>query len=76
MRKSVNLEKELLDAFDRVVHQDHPNPRRIGCPGHYVLKKLADEPESVSAPSALAHIRQCAPCFDELRELRRLRQHP
>ena len=72
----MNLEKELLDAFDRVVHQDHPNAQRIGCPGHSVLQKLATEPETVSAASALAHIRQCAPCFDELRELRRKLQHP
>jgi hypothetical protein len=69
----MNLEKELLDAFDRVVHQDYPNPRRINCPGSSALEKLAAVPEAHCSSSTLAHIRQCAPCFDELRELRRMR---
>ena len=73
----MNLEKELFDAFDRVVHQDYPNPQRVNCPGHITLQKLAAEPEAVRSASILVHIRQCAPCFDELRELRRqLLQHP
>jgi hypothetical protein len=74
----MNLEKELFDAFDRVVHQDYPNPRRINCPGYPALRKLAAEPEAVYFPSTLAHIRQCAPCFDELREVhrRQLLLHP
>jgi hypothetical protein len=69
----MNLEKELLDAFDRVVHQDHPNPERIDYPGTTVLQKLAAEPVAVQSESILAHIRRCAPCFDELKELRRRR---
>jgi hypothetical protein len=75
----MNLEKELLDAFDRVVHEEYPNPQRIDCPGSSAaLRKLAAEPEAVQSPSTLAHIRQCAPCFVELRELRRRQplQHP
>ena len=29
----MNLENELFDAFEAVVHQDYPNPQRINCPG-------------------------------------------
>ena len=65
-------EKELLDAFDRVVHEDFPNPQRIGCPGLELLRKLALRPADTEFANLLAHIRQCAPCFDELKELRRL----
>jgi hypothetical protein len=63
-------EKELLDAFDRVVHEDFPNPQRIDCPGRDVLLKLAQRPADTQFASLLAHIRQCAPCFDDLKELR------
>lgn len=74
----MHLEKELWDAFDRVMHQDHPNPHRINCPGTSTLQRLAIEPIAVQSPSVLAHVRQCAPCFDELRELcqQRTRQVP
>ena len=71
----MNLENELFDAFDRVVHQDYPNLRRINCPEPSALRKLAAEPEAVHSASTLAHIRHCAPCFDELKELRRRQTH-
>ncbi len=48
------------------MHEDFPNPQRIACPGREVLLKLAQQP----ADAQLVHIRQCAPCFDELKELR------
>jgi hypothetical protein len=63
-------EKELLDAFDRLVHEDFPNPGRIACPGHEVLLKLARQPADTRLADLLAHARKCAPCFDELKELR------
>lgn len=66
----MDSEKELLDAFDRVVHEDFPNPQRIDCPGHEALLKLAEGAAHVQLTHVLAHIRQCAPCFDELKELR------
>jgi hypothetical protein len=69
----MNLEKELLDAFDRVVHEDYPNPRRINCPGSSALQKLATAPKADHFALTLNHVRQCAPCFDELGELRRTR---
>jgi hypothetical protein len=66
----MDSEKELLDAFDRVVHEDFPNPQRIACPGREVLLKLAQQPADTQLSPLLAHVRQCAPCFDELKELR------
>jgi hypothetical protein len=64
-------EKELLDAFDRVLHEDFPNPQRIACPKREVLLKLVQQPaDSTQLAHLLAHIRQCAPCFDELKELK------
>jgi hypothetical protein len=66
----MHSEKELLDAFDRVVHEDFPNPQRIACPGREFLLKLAQQPADTQLAHLLAHIRRCAPCFDELKELR------
>jgi len=66
----MDFEKELLDAFDRVVHEDFPNPQHNGCPGRQVLLKLAQQPADRQLAHLLAHIRQCAPCFDELKDLR------
>lgn len=64
-------EKELLEAFERIIHEDFPNPQRIGCPGDETLLKLAEGSVHVQQTRLLAHIRQCAPCFDQLKELRR-----
>ena len=66
----MDLEKELLDALDRVVHEDFPNPQRIACPGREILLKFARQPADTQFAQLLAHIRQCAPCFDDLKELR------
>ena len=66
----MDSEKELLDAFDRVVHEDFPNPQRIACPGSEVLLELAQQVADSQLAGLLAHIRQCALCFDELKELR------
>jgi len=66
----MDSEKELFDAFDRVVHEDFPNPQRIDCPRRDVLLKLAQRPADAQFTPLLAHIRQCAPCFDELKDLR------
>ena len=66
----MQFEEELLSAFDKVIHKDFPNAQRIDCPGHEALLKLAEGAAHVEV-HLLAHIRQCAPCFDELKELRR-----
>ena len=66
----MNLENEVFDAFEAVVHQDYPNPQRINCPGHSILRKLAADPRPPILPLHWLTYRQCAPCFDELKELR------
>ena len=63
-------EKELLEAFERIIHENFPNPQRIGCPGEEALLSLVEESGPVQQKRFLAQIRQCAPCFDELKELR------
>jgi hypothetical protein len=63
-------EKELRETFERIIHEDFPNPQRIGCPGDDALLKLAGGSGQVHPIHLLAHIRQCAPCFDKLKELR------
>jgi hypothetical protein len=67
----MDWETELINSFETIVHRDFPNPQRIGCPGRDSLMSLAAGPGDAQSAMVLAHIRQCAPCFDELRELRR-----
>jgi len=66
----MDFEKELLDASDRVVHEEFPNPQHIGCPGRQVLLKLAQQPADAQLSRLLDHVRRCASCFDELKDLR------
>ena len=61
---------DLIAAFGRRVHKEHPNPKRVGCPGRPVLTRLANQPEGLQADSILDHVKQCAACLDELGELR------
>jgi len=68
---AMDWETELIDSFETIVHRDFPNPGRIGCPGRDSLIDLAARLADAQSPTVLAHIRQCAPCFDELKELRR-----
>jgi hypothetical protein len=64
-------EAEFLDAFDRWVHNAHPNPERKGCPGKSVLMTLALAKGKFEDEHTLTHIGHCAACFDELKEIRR-----
>ncbi len=66
---------DLITAFDRAVHEDHPNPKRIGCPGRPALTALAKESGSLGSDLLLEHIRNCAACLDELKELRLTIKH-
>ncbi len=61
---------DLIAAFARRVHEEHPNPERVGCPGRPVLTILASESATLCSNSILEHVRQCAACLDELKELR------
>ena len=60
---------DLISAFDRLVHHEHPNPERVGCPGSPALARLTREPGSMGTDSVLDHVRQCSACLDELKEL-------
>jgi hypothetical protein len=65
---------DLIAAFDRLVHEEHPNPERAGCPGPPALARLAREPGSLGTDPILDHVRQCAACLDEVRNLRTSRR--
>jgi hypothetical protein len=69
----MDSEKDLIDAFENLVHRDFPNPERVGCPGREVLAQLARLPSDIEPSQLLAHVRKCAPCFDELKDLRKSR---
>ena len=66
----LDWETELVAALETVVHRDFPNPQRIGCPEPEFLLALAAGRRDNQSALALAHIRECAPCFDELKRLR------
>jgi hypothetical protein len=36
---------DLITAFGCALHEDHPNPERVGCPGRPALTALAKESE-------------------------------
>jgi len=61
---------DLIAAFDHTVHEERPNPHRVGCPGRPALTMLARESATLSSDSILEHIRNCAACLDDLKELR------
>lgn len=64
------LEAEIIDAFDEWVHENHPNPERIGCPGRLALAELVVADTKFDDESTLKHIGECAACLDDLTELR------
>lgn len=61
---------DLIAAFGRYLHQDHPNTERIGCPARTALIKLAANEDALKSASVLDHIRRCATCLDELKDIR------
>lgn len=67
---------ELIAAFDRLVHDEHPNPERVACPESATLARLATESGPLGTDAVLDHVRQCAACLDELRDLRLARKPP
>ncbi len=65
----------LFERWEAHVIEEHPNPERIGCPLHEVLKSFVDRPASVNlAELNDTHITRCRECILELKELRRLRE--
>jgi len=67
----MDWETDLIGSFETIVHRDFPNPERIGCPERDSLVALTAGLRDAQSAMVLSHIRQCAPCFDGLRELRR-----
>ena len=63
-------EEELIEAFDRWVHEKHPNPERVGCPGRLALAELVVTDTKFEDEYTLKHISQCAACVDDITELR------
>jgi len=63
-------EAELIDAFYEWIHETHPNPQRIGCPGRLALAELVVADSKFDDEYTLKHIGECAACLDELTELR------
>jgi hypothetical protein len=72
-RRTMDWEAELTAAFETVVHRDFPNPERIGCPGPDCLQALATGLRDDQSALVLAHIRECARCFDHLKQFRAAR---
>ena len=64
-------EAELLEAFDRWIHEQHPNPERIGCPERETLVALVLAKTKFEDEYTLEHIGQCGACLDELLEIKR-----
>jgi hypothetical protein len=62
--------EDLIAAFGRQVHEERRNPERVGCPGRSALIGLAAQGEALRSDSIFEHIRNCAACLDELKELR------
>jgi hypothetical protein len=62
-------EAELIEAFDRFIHANHANPKRIGCPGKLALAELVVADTKFEDESTLKHIGECAACVDDLTEL-------
>jgi hypothetical protein len=60
-------EDRLLKAGQRVLLDGgYPNPDRVGCPGHEVLKGLAQRKIDMhEAEDAVLHLGSCSPCFIE-----------
>jgi hypothetical protein len=58
-------EEELLDAIDRVLLDQFPNPGRKGCPANGVLKFLASSNDVCRKEPWVNHIMHCSPCAKE-----------
>jgi hypothetical protein len=63
---------DLLNAFEIVTREDHPNPARVGCLEHSQLLALAGAPANGASidEDALKHIARCWPCLQDLKTLR------
>ena len=70
----MDREKDLTEAFESLLHKDFPNSERVGCPGRDALTNLFASPQNPALSAILDHVRQCGPCFDELKKLHALKK--
>jgi hypothetical protein len=69
---SVREEQRLLDALGRGLLKEFPNPERRGCPGAYVLKRIASRTMPLNETEKwLDHLGSCSPCYSDFSEFRR-----
>jgi hypothetical protein len=66
----VDLERELISAFERVTARDYPNPNRVGCPSPDQLRQIAEAGAKINVDIG-DHIGRCWPCVQDLKQLRR-----
>ena len=64
-------EKRILDAFNRGLLKEFPNPDRVGCPGSHLLERIASREMPLSeADKWLNHLGSCSPCYSEFLQFR------
>lgn len=65
-------EERLLQALEKALAKDFPNPERRGCPGAEVLNGIAARKLSLAEVEPwIDHLGSCTPCFQEYKEFRR-----
>jgi len=65
-------EQHILDALERGLSREFPNPDRIGCPGSAVLRGIASHKLRLAEVHQwLDHLSTCSPCYQEFTELRK-----
>ena len=66
-------EQRILDALERGLSREFPNPERIGCPGSAVLRGIAfNKLRLGEVHQWLDHLSACTPCYQEFTEFRKL----
>jgi hypothetical protein len=70
---SAREEQRLLDTLGRGLLNEFPNPKRSGCPGVDVLKRIASRTMPLNeADRWLDHLGSCSPCYSDFSEFRRV----
>ena len=65
-------EQRILDALERGLSREFPNPDRIGCPGSEVLRGIASHKLRLAEVHPwLDHLSACTPCYQEFTKLRK-----
>jgi hypothetical protein len=69
-------ERHLIEAFAKVIREDHSNPNREKCPDPLVIQEMAASPadEILIDEATLNHIGHCWPCLSDLKRLRHKRK--